>query len=426
MNLLSVIVSVLMQQPAPPGLPAAQLAPPAQKAPAEAKAAAPLPKWHLFGETRAWAEQRGGAVFGRERDVDTVLIRNRLGIEVRPKTWLKIGAMVQDTRAPHYQRARPGTAQDPTDLHEAYVEINPEAKRGWGAVAGRKRLSLGEQHVIGVPEWGNSGRTYDLAQLDYRRQSMRLRLLFVSAVKFQPERFNVPVLGDRLWGVYYELPKAITKGVLDLYLLRHDQNVPGGFRGAGRLGSSNLGTRVQVPVGKAWRLSTETIGQTGTRGLGQQRALGTISSVSRRFGWHESQGVVEYKFASPDFDQLYPAHHNRLGHSDLIYLRNVHSIQPQWKVALGRHTRLNAMYTANWLVDATQPLYGFTGTSIGRDARGQSGRFAGQEYALFSTHSIGHWQLGLGYAYWKAGEFVRKQTPGASPHYVYLHMGFTF
>ncbi|MCX6599842.1 MAG: alginate export family protein [Acidobacteria bacterium] len=420
MSFLSAIVVVLMHQ-------TPDRAPAIPKATTEAaKPASVPPKWRLFGETRAWAENRGGVVFGRERDISTVLLRQRLGIELRPTRWLKILAMGQDTRAPNYQRTRPGTAQDPADLHEAFVEINPDAKRGWGALAGRKRFTLGDQHVIGVPEWGNSGRTYDVAQLDYRQTNLRLRLLFVSAVKFQPQRFNLPGLGDRLWGVYYELPKAIPRGVLDVYLLRHDQNIPGGFRGPGRLGSTNFGTRVQVPVNKVWRLSTETMGQTGVRGLGAQRAMGTISSVSRRFSWHESVASVEYKYASPDFDQMYPAHHNRLGHADLIFLRNVHSIQPLWKLALGRQTKLNAMYTANWLADSTQPLYGFTGTAIGRDASGRSGRFSGQEYTLYSTHSLGHWQLGAGYAYWKAGEFVRKQTPGASPHYVYLHTAYTF
>ena len=420
MNLVSALVVLLVHQtpdraPAPPKAVTESAKPPALP-----------PRWRLFGETRAWAENRGGVVFGRERDISTVLLRQRLGLEFRPNRWLKIAAMAQDTRAPHYQRVRPGTAQDPADLHEAYVEINPEAKRGWGLLAGRKRFSLGDQHVIGVPEWGNSGRTYDVAQLDFRRTDMRLRLLLVSAVKFQPERFNRPGLGDRLWGVYYELPKAIPRGVLDLYALRHDQNLPGGFRGPGRLGVNSFGTRTQVPLNKLWRLSTETIAQTGVRGLGAQRALGTISSISRRISWHESVGSVEYKYASPDFDQMYPAHHNRLGHADLIFLRNVHSVQPTWKFAVGRHTKLNAMYTANWLADGSQPLYGFTGTALGRDPRGLSGTFTGQEYSLYSTHALGHWQLGAGYTYWKVGEFVRKQTPGANPHYVYLHTAYTF
>jgi len=378
--------------------------------------------FHFSGESRVWAERRGGVIFGRERNIETALLRQRLSLDVRPARWLKLSAMMQDTRAPHYQRPRPGTAQDPVDLHEGYVEFNPDAKTGWGLVVGRKRLSLGDQHVIGVPEWVNSGRTYDLAQFDYRSPSMRLRWMLVSQVKFQPAGFNKPVLGDRLYGFYYELPKAIDGGALDVYVLRHDQNAPGGFVGPGRLASTSLGTRTQVPLSAKWRVTLEPIAQFGERGLGRQRAFGSIVNLARKVDWQNATASVEYKFASPDFDQMYPAHHDRLGHADMIFMRNIHSVQPKFRWLWGKHSRLTAMYTANWLMDTSKPLYGFTGASLGLGR----GSFIGQEFAMFTVHNLGHWTFGLGYAYWKNGEAVKSRLPGNDPTYAYIHTAFSF
>ena len=64
----------------------------------------------------------------------------------------------------------------------------------------------------------------------------RIEFLLLSIVKVQPDSFNKPVLGDRLWGMYDSFPELIPKGLVDAYVLRRDQNRPGGFTGTGRLG----------------------------------------------------------------------------------------------------------------------------------------------------------------------------------------------
>lgn len=349
-----------------------------------------------------WLEDRRGYDFGRQPDLLVPYIRNRLGLEVQPVSWLKAGGMMQDTRSPHYERSRPGGSQDPFDLHEAYVEIFPGAKTGWNFVAGRKRFQFGDQHVIGVPEWGNSGRTYDTGQINYRWKDQALHVLMASVVNFNPSGFNKPNLHDRLTGAYYE-----KTGRIDLYFFRHNRiNLPA---------THTAGARVQHHFSPAWKTTVETM---------VQNAFGIIANLT----WHLPglDSIAEYKFASPGFDQLYPANHNRLGHTDLFFFRNVQSGQWRNVVPFGKHTKVNFMYTANWLVDSTQPAYNFSGGVIASSPSGAAGSFLGQEAAIYTTHQFGKFQLGLCVAEWFTGEFLKNTTPGKNSTYLYLHAGYLF
>src|ERR1017187_3565440 len=56
--------------------------------------------------------------------------------------------------------------------------------------------------VIGSPQWSNVSRTFDTGRVYYRTNQVRLELLMVSPVKVLPDQFNVPELGERIWGTY--------------------------------------------------------------------------------------------------------------------------------------------------------------------------------------------------------------------------------
>ena len=61
-----------------------------------------------------------------------------------------------------------------------------------------------------------------------RRCQLQIETLVVSPVKVRIGEFNRPVLGDRLWGVYNVFPD-VYRNRFDAYVLRRDQNRPGGF-----------------------------------------------------------------------------------------------------------------------------------------------------------------------------------------------------
>lgn len=360
------------------------------------------PMWTLHGESRYWFEQRHNYNLGRSPDINTVLIRNRLLLEFRPNESFRFVGQFQDTRAPGWTRPRPGTSEDPHDLQEGYIEYRPDAKQGWNVIVGRKRFFFGGQYFIGVPEWVNSGRTYDTAQINYGWKAGMLRTLMVSQVRFNPSGFNVPVLRDRLTGVYFQGAKDY-----DLYFFRHDRiNLPA---------THSLGARKQILRGP-WRVTGEAVAQ--------GNAFGSVAEVYRKVG----PVIVgaDYEFASPEFDQLYPAAHNRLGHGDVMLFRNVHSLQAHLRVPATKRGVVNLMYTANLLVDKARPAIWFGGTPIPVPPGGNTERMAGQEIAIYSGHAWKHFQLGLGLAQWFNGEPLKYAAPGRSLRYAYVHTGVYF
>ena len=72
--------------------------------------------------------------------------------------------------------------------------------------------------------------------------------MLVSPVKIRIGEFNQPVLGDRIWGTYNTFSKVGGQHGIDVYVLRHDENRPGGFPGGNqRLGTDRLGV-TSLPV----------------------------------------------------------------------------------------------------------------------------------------------------------------------------------
>ncbi|MEO8028784.1 MAG: alginate export family protein [Bryobacteraceae bacterium] len=402
-------------------------------------------KLKISFEFRGRYEIRTGAAFGRDSEVDTGLVRTRLGLTYKPTSWLKLSGMLQDSRSPWYGENAPSTVRDPTDLHEAYVELFPDAKTGFGMTAGRKMLNYGDRRLIGSPQWNNLSRTFDHARVYYRLPKVRFELLLISPVKIRLDGLNRPVLGERIWGTYNTFPNLPRKSLLDVYALRHDQNREGGFSGGARaagtdrLAVNTFGFRLTGPLVLGLKHTMEVAAQNGKVGAAEHRALAWFAGVSRLWtaaGRPLNIGA-EYTFASgtrnPDdarrsgtFDQLSPANHDKFGHEDLFGWRNLRNTR---LIATCNWTKLFAvtlLYNNAWLVSSRDSLYSAAGRSIARSPNGSAGRHVGQEADLFATYRFQRFTLGAGYGYFFAGGFVVRTTPGANPHYVYLFHTYSF
>ena len=388
-------------------------------------------------EVRTWLEHRDGPAFGKNPDYTTLLIRTRFNLEYRATNWFRIGGTFQDIHAPGYFQPTPGSAQNPAELHEAYLEFGAAGDRGWGALAGRRRFFLGSQNLIGLPEWSNYGRTYDAARLFWHNPAMRLEVLYASQVKSNPTAFDKPVLGDHILGTYNTFSKWIPKGKVDLFFLQHYQNAQGGFAGPKPLKTLSYGGRVAGAIGSPWLYDFEFVGQGGEAGVKTHRGFGTNLMVTRNKVFVDPlDWVFEYKYASGTadptsnksgtFDQLYPANHDRYGHADLLGFRNVETVRFVNRIHWGKHTTLNVSYANNWVAQARDGMYDLTGKLIASSPNGTAGRHIGQELAFFTMHRFGHFQFGGGYAYWWLGDFARGTTPGVSPRYYYLHQSFVY
>ncbi len=401
-------------------------------------------KLKLGIEQRVRFEARDAATFGKDPDSETALVRTRVSLTYQPVKRLKFSAMMQDSRAPWYGENAPNSIRDPYDLQEGYLELVPNGKTGFGLAAGRTMLNYGEGRLIGTPQWSNLSRTYDNARVSYTMSRARFEVLLVSPVKVRIGEFNQPVLGDRVWGVYNAFPNVWRKSRVEVYLLRHDQNRPGGFTGGSRtagtdrLGVNTLGFRLAGPLGRGVKYSIEAAGQDGKVGPAQHRATAWFSSVSRRWmaGGKPLDVTGEYKFAagarnpqdaalSRTFDQLYAANHDKFGHEDLFGWRNIHNLRSLTTYGVSKSFGLNFMYDNVWLASARDSLYNGSGKAIARSANGSAGKHVGQETDLFFTFKHNHFIWGAGYGYFFAGQFIQKTTPGKSPSYAYVFQTYS-
>jgi hypothetical protein len=241
--------------------------------------------------------------------------------------------------------------RDPANLQEAYVELFPDEKTGLGLTAGRKMLAYGEGRLIGITDWTNLSRTYDHARAYYRFHRARLEMLYLSPVKINLDGFNSPVLGNHIWGSYDVFPNLFGGNSLDAYVLRRDQNRPGGFTGGSqadgtdRLGVTTYGFRLAGPLAYGVEYGMESALQDGEVGPASQRGSAWSSRLNRRY---QVAGKTldlsgEYKFASGTkdpqdskhdgtFDQLYAASHDKFGHEDLFGWRNIEKTCVRWRL----------------------------------------------------------------------------------------------
>jgi hypothetical protein len=391
-------------------------------------------KWAIEFEQRERYEDHTGQAFGKSPDLFTGLVRTRLGFIWRPWRWLKLSAMVQDSRAPWYGPNAPNTVRDPFGLHEAYLELRPDEKTGFGLSGGRRMLNYGEGRLIGTPQWSNLSRTYDHGRVWYATSRARFEALLVSPVKIQIGGFNRPDLSDRVWGTYDSFPDLFRKSLLEVYALRHDQKLTG----ADRLGVNTLGYRLAGPLGGGLKYSLEGAAQNGMVGPAHHRAEAWYSWIGRRvtLAGRALDLGIEYKFASGSrnpadptesrtFDQLYPANHDKFGHEDLLGWRNLHNLRSLDTYAVTKNFTLNFMYDQDWLASARDGLYNSSGKIVAQSLSGAAGTHVGQEADLFGTYKYHHFTFGAGYGYFAPGRFLQKTTPGISPTYVYVFHTYT-
>jgi hypothetical protein len=398
-------------------------------------------KLRLGFEFRSRFERRTGQAFGATPDLDFALLRTRVALTYQPNSWLKFSSMMQDARAPGYGSPAPPNFRDSADLQEAYLEA--AGPRGLGFGAGRAMFNYGDARLIGSPQWANVTRTYDHARLFYRQEWGKLEFLFLSPVQVRPNSFNKPALGDRVWGTYNSFPKAWRKSLIEIYVLRHDQNRTAGFTGGAsasgtdRLGVNSFGGRWAYPFAPGWNFIVEGILQNGKVGPARHRAGAWSSEVQRQFqvARRPLSISMEYKYASgtedpsdphhtSTFDQLYPANHDKFGHEDLFGWRNIQNIRSLAAYAVTPAFRLNFMYDSFWLASPRDALYNGAGRPIARSPNGVAGRYVGQEFDSFLTIKWRHFTFGGGYGHVVPGAFLRNTTPGIGPNFLYFFQSY--
>ena len=110
-----------------------------------------LPQWvRLTGEVRLREEGFLGNRFTDGNDDLYLLQRVRLGVEVRPTSWMAAYAQAQDARVSFTDRVAPAPPfQDSVDLRQAYLQFGGEA-HPLNLRVGRQELAFGEERLVGA------------------------------------------------------------------------------------------------------------------------------------------------------------------------------------------------------------------------------------------------------------------------------------
>jgi hypothetical protein len=345
--------------------------------------------------------------------------------------------MGQDARAPFYGAGAPNTVRDTMDLQEGYIELFAKRKTGFGAIVGREMLNYGDSRLIGSPQWSNVSRTFDTGRAYYRTEKMRLEALMVSPVKVLPDKFNVPDLGERIWGTYDTFSKVWRGASIDAYALRHSQNKIGGWTAAGTLGTDTFGGRLYGPLPAKFAYDVEGVGQTGRAGLLEQRAYAYFAGASRKTAVFEKplSFSAEYKVASgtrpgeansSTFDQLSPANHDKFGQEDLFGWRNLRTLKSLESLNVTKAFAVNVMYSDEWLDSRSDSLYNSSGSAIATSKKGNNGTAVGQELDGFVTYKHGAHLFGAGVGHFFKGQFVVETTRDINPRYFYVFQQYSF
>ena len=429
------ISTALGQQTAHPDTSSSKLQDPLQLANTDLKEATSGIFGLTFEERTRW-EEKTGVSFGKAVDQQDMLSLLRIGAQFEPVDWFRMSAMGQDSRVPWYGAPALNTMRDTIDLQEAYIELFPHTKTGFGASFGREMLNYGETRLIGSPQWSNVSKTYDHARLYYRTKKVRLEALMVSPVKVLTDSFNKPELGDRIWGTYNTFTNLGHGISFDAYALRHSENKIGGWTGTGTLGTNSFGGRFYGNLSANFTYSLEGIGQTGHLGLLTQRAFAWFAGMMGQIpGTHPVTLSIEYKGAtgtnpgsttSGTFDQLSPANHDKFGHEDLFGWRNLKTLKSLGTSHITKEFAVNFMYTNDWLFSPSDSLYNSQGSSIAQSKTGVAGTHVGQELDGFVTYTRGAHTFGAGFGHFFYGEFIQKTTPRVNPRYLYVFQQYSF
>lgn len=321
--------------------------------------------------------------------------RWRIGLETQPTSGPKLTLIYQyahdlvQTRAKSYSTVN-------TDMK--IVQLSGAVAQGWKYDLGRQKISVGQERLIGSPEWGNLGRSYDGLRLHDTKWDVFGASLGVNSTPLHYARVAGATYkqGASLNSVFYKHDYN-TVDTVDVYTLARDES--GAWNGldwqyvaAYQLGR-NLGRDHN-----AW----------GAHGyLG--RKVTPSDNIFLQGDYASGSGSSD---KSQTFDPLYPTQHGKWGLADMVGWRNIALVSAGAEHSFSKDTKLKFQYWKYWLANAHDGWYSAAGalnksgsiTLI--DPTGNSGKDLGSELDLDLTTVTGSVTWGIGIASFAPGSFV--------------------
>jgi Alginate export len=399
-----------------------------------------LPEWLRFsGELRERFEGYTGGGFNPQSTDDYDQHRIRLGLEIKPVSWMKVYVQMQDARVWGLRPALP-PFQNAADVRQAYVQFGDPEGDGFSVMAGRQELSFGNNRFIGDSWWSNASRSFDAVRAGWQQGRLRIDALAASVVIVRDGVADHHNQGNNLYGLYGSVHDVIPHATLDVFEFWHLQ--PGvAIQGLkpGHLDQWTTGFRWVGTL--PWNLDyrTEMAFQLGRLGPDRIRAwtghwvggytFKNLRTTPRLFVEHDyasgSGNVQSGDYHT--FDPIYPSTHDKLGLADQFGWRNIRDLRFGQDFQLARKWQLGTSLHNFWLANAHDALYPTRGPAMAQSLNGAAGTHIGEELDVQAIYTpTRQSEFGFGYGRVFTGEFLNKTTRGKDFNYPYMLVEYVF
>ncbi len=384
---------------------------------------------------------------------DTFLLqRFRLGLLLKPASWLKLYIQGQDSREidskrPNIPGALGAEGDDWFDLRQGWIELSPFD--GLTARLGRQPLSYGDQRLIGGFEWNNFARVFDAVKIRFERPDYSVDVFASSVVSVSRDEFNKSDIfngnessRDLLFAGIYAGTKAIRAHTVDVYgLYLHRNDAPAVSNDDTNF--ATVGTRIKGDPKELNGFEWDFEGAFQRGEVRGQRL--TAFAVHGGAGYNFStpwkpRVYAEYNYATGDgdstddsietFQNLFPTNHLYYGYMDLFSWQNLHNPSVSLRVTPMESVTVQLTGHAFWLATNEDAWYRANGTSrvrpvnaITRDADTYTGSEIDLTVAWKAGRSL---HILAGYSHFFNGDYLRSTGPADDADFGYLQVTLDF
>ncbi len=359
---------------------------------------------------------------------DFFSMRGRVNLTFKPSNKLKVFFQPQYSRilgAAEYipvsnsantQTTNSGSNQDSSlSLHQGYFDYL--VSDDLSILAGRSSLSFGDELLIGVNDWNNVGRSFDLIKLQWRYEVGKTDLL---ASAINETNSTASSSGDNsFYGLYNSWTFDSVKNV-DLY----------GFYSR----DARNGTPLDLDLWTFGARAKSAMDQFDYRleATGQSGSTAQVATQDYQFDAETGYKIPSLRVAlegftaSEKYNQLYPTTHKWLGFADVLSRKNITGAglhtQQSWGERVG--TELSYQYFTR--TSTNSPAYKFNGQPLGI-AQASSSKDVGSEIDLTVRYKASeNFTIQLGASVFFAGAYLNDQLASMTPVFFYVQTEANF
>ena len=389
-----------------------------------------FPTWlSVDGSLRVRPEGRQARRFVENDNASYFLTQLRLGVGLRAGRLARFYIEAQDSRAPGLPGAGT-TLRDPLDLYQGYAELGTPDGRLTVRV-GRQEMAYGQQRLISVNPWRNTGRSFDAARAMIGNQSLGVDLFAAAIVGKNQDGFDGWEDGETLYGGYGRLGHE-TRGLrLEPYLLVRNRRVTD-RREVGERRAA-LGTRIAYRFAGPIDLAGEAVrqfGQAGEASIAAWMAYGIVGYDLPNVAWRPRL-EWEYSYASGDpdaddgrlegFDTMYSTPHRYYGYADLIGGRNIRDARVSVSSRPAADLSVSMDLHRFWLATRRDGLYDTTLKPVFTVPSGLTATSdVGVELDVTVTYLLRGWlTIGGGWSRFLLGQLLETAASGRASTFTY-------